>query len=200
MSNDNIVLKTRDVVVLACVGGVCIGFGAFSIFHYLTSQQPNNGQQRLAQSTTTLAIDADTKNTDTFEYQAPPSPTHASLKRLTRHYSDQRLYLGDGGLHAATDTITFDEDDLKGLDTTDQIKALREQNYQLQNLLTIARTAKYDIHNPNTLSASDIETIRSIFDSMDADQDGCVSDQELIDIYSKLGIFYILHAFYCILR
>ena len=37
------------------------------------------------------------------------------------------------------------------------------------------------------LSASDIETIRAIFDSMDSDQDGCVTDQELIDIYSKLG-------------
>merc|ERR1719295_461679 len=54
-------------------------------------------------------------------------------------------------------------------------------------MLQIARQQKYDIQNPYQLSVSDIETIRSIFDSMDGDQDGLVTDQELINIYSRLG-------------
>eukprot|EP01083_Nonionella_stella_P056170 148088_1 len=152
---ENIVLKTRNAIVLACVSGVAVGFGAFAIFHYL------NTRKHEAQSSN----------------NSPRRPR--AISRLSRHYSDE--------VHDVSFPDTIDEDDLEELNEEDQVKALREKNYQLQNLLTIARTQKYDISNPNTLSASDIETIRSIFDSMDLNQDGCATDQEIINIYSKLG-------------
>ena len=219
MQQENIVLKTRDVVVLACVGGVCVGFGAFAIFHYITStnkkQQHRNRSRRNSDSSSIIEPIINDRNsnnnTDKNNIElSPPKQKRLSftnidnhtmartstvspnlgamftspiprISRLHRHYSDQRLY-------TENDTTT-DEliDDLKELDSEDQIKALREQNYQLQNLLQVARQTKYDVSNPNHLSASDIETIRSIFDATDADQDGCITDQELIDIYQRLG-------------
>eukprot|EP01083_Nonionella_stella_P261150 889531_1 len=152
--------KTRDVVVAACLGGVCVGFGAFSIFHYLMTEKKYQKQLENANNNRLFG--------------GPVRSAPLAISRLTRHYSN-------------INPLEDDIDDTKELDIEDQVKALREKNYQLQNLLTIAESQKYDITSPNQLSASDIETIRSIFDFFDSDQDGCVSNEELINIYSKLG-------------
>ena len=169
MADSNvIVLKTRDIVALSCIGGVCIGFGAFSIFHYLTNTRST--QQRPSHH----------KSPSGFENTIPDSPRGPTA--LRRMHSDA-VY----GMMGDTVESTFDDEDLKGMDESEKIQALKEHTFALQNMLQIARTQKYDIQNPYQLSVSDIETIRSIFDSMDGDQDGLVTDQELINIYSRLG-------------
>ena len=150
MSQEGIVLKTRDAVVLACIGGVCVGFGAFSIFHYLTAQKK---QQQSIQK----------RNSNPFQQAFKQQPSQPSQQpafgRLARHYSVDRSYLE--ATIAKLDNDNSDE--LKGLEPDDQIKALKEKTYQLVRLLyTHSTTLTYCKPSTDLGKPSDHCTLKQI--------------------------------------
>ena len=187
LDSQDIILKPRDLIVFGCIAGFGIGVGAFGLFSYFSSNRESSFRSKhnypSGSRPERLALKTDEFETDTFDTQISPgtSPKGNPLIGMFPSTAKKRI-----SLLGYTDPSLFRA--ISELSAEEQLKTLKQQNTKLANLLTMTENMHYNVSGTDNFTPDDIETMRALFDSIDTDEDGCISGiQALRDLYSLLG-------------